>query len=198
MLHFQSLLKPYTLQVCERPGAHQTGQCVAVCCSVLQRAAVCCSVLQCAAVCCSVLQCAAVCCSVLQCAARQRGQQLHTLQFHSDTQQHHRESSCSIGANPRNYLCTPKSPIYTQKITTYAPNRFWHPNNITRSLAASLAQVQEIMYALRRSLHTLQIGFDTLTTLQGVLLQRWRQCKTYSCAPRNASWNIPFFSTKWR
>jgi len=32
-------------------------QCVAVCCSVLQRVAVCCSVLQCVAVCCSVLQC---------------------------------------------------------------------------------------------------------------------------------------------
>ena len=56
-------------------------QCVAVCCSVLQRVAlnilstitgahavenaciVCCSVLQCVAVCCSVLQCVAVCCS---------------------------------------------------------------------------------------------------------------------------------------
>jgi len=63
-------------------------QCVAVCCSVLQRIAaallciriylticslsslliytVCCSVLQCVAVCCDVLQCVAVCCSVLQ------------------------------------------------------------------------------------------------------------------------------------
>jgi len=49
-------------------------QCVAVCCSVLQRVAVrcsngytvCCSVLQCVAVCCSVLQYVAVCCSVLQ------------------------------------------------------------------------------------------------------------------------------------
>jgi len=48
-------------------------QCVAVCCSVLQRAAVCCidscytthlktSETQCVAVCCSVLQCVAVCC----------------------------------------------------------------------------------------------------------------------------------------
>jgi len=73
-------------------------QCIAVCCSVLQRvavyrspliawsipkatpfAAVYCSVLQylavlsnalqCVAVCCSVLQCVAVCCSVLQCVA---------------------------------------------------------------------------------------------------------------------------------
>jgi len=44
-------------------------QCVAVCCSVLQRGAVCCSVLQCVAVCWSVLQCVAVCCSVLQCVA---------------------------------------------------------------------------------------------------------------------------------
>jgi len=44
-------------------------QCVAACCSVLQRVAVCCSVLQCVAVCCSVLQCAAVCHSVLQCVA---------------------------------------------------------------------------------------------------------------------------------
>ena len=57
-------------------------QCVAVCCSVLQRKCVlephtmkgsldissipC--VLHCVAVCCSVLQCVAVCCSVLQCA----------------------------------------------------------------------------------------------------------------------------------
>jgi len=32
------------------------GQCVAVCCSVLQCVAVCCSVLQCVAVCCSVLR----------------------------------------------------------------------------------------------------------------------------------------------
>jgi len=56
-------------------------QCVAVCCSVLQRVervlhslilwmcidlyAVCCSVLQCVAVCCSVLQCVAACCKVL-------------------------------------------------------------------------------------------------------------------------------------
>jgi len=37
-------------------------QCVAVCCSVLQRFAVCCSALQCVAVCCSVLQRVAVCC----------------------------------------------------------------------------------------------------------------------------------------
>jgi len=54
-------------------------QCVAVCCSALQRVAlsrdtrglyfVCCSVLQCVAVCCSVLQCGAVCCSVLRCVA---------------------------------------------------------------------------------------------------------------------------------
>jgi len=44
-------------------------QCVAVCCSVLQRSAMCCSLLQCVAVCCSVLQCVAVCCSVLQCVA---------------------------------------------------------------------------------------------------------------------------------
>ena len=62
-LHFQSMLKPYTLQVWAGPGAHQTGQCVAVCCSVLQCVAACCSVLQCAAVCCSVLQCVVVCCS---------------------------------------------------------------------------------------------------------------------------------------
>jgi len=46
-------------------------QCVAVCCSVLQRVAVHCSVLQCAAVCfCSVLQCAAVCCEDAFIAAR--------------------------------------------------------------------------------------------------------------------------------
>jgi len=54
-------------------------QCVAVCCSVLQRAVVCCNVLlwcsnasvriQHCATCCSVLQCVAVCCSVLQCVA---------------------------------------------------------------------------------------------------------------------------------
>jgi len=44
-------------------------QCVAVCCSVLQRVAACCSVLQCVAVCCSVLQRVAACCSVLQCVA---------------------------------------------------------------------------------------------------------------------------------
>ena len=44
-------------------------QCVAECCSVLQRVAVCCSVLQCVAVCGSTLQCVAVCCSVLQCVA---------------------------------------------------------------------------------------------------------------------------------
>ena len=58
-------------------------QCVAVCCSMLQRGAVWCSVLQCVAVCNllpnivdhyadmlpSVLQCVAVCCSVLQCVA---------------------------------------------------------------------------------------------------------------------------------
>ena len=44
-------------------------QCVAVCCSMVQRAAVCCSVLQCVAVFCSVLQCVAVCCNVLQCVA---------------------------------------------------------------------------------------------------------------------------------
>ena len=44
-------------------------QCVAVCCSVLQRVVVCCSVLQCVAVCCSVLQRVVVCCSVLQCIA---------------------------------------------------------------------------------------------------------------------------------
>ena len=53
-------------------------QCVAVCCSVLQRVAVCCRVLQCVAVwlkvcaeevCCSMLQCVAVCCSVLHCVA---------------------------------------------------------------------------------------------------------------------------------
>jgi len=54
-------------------------QCVAACCSVLQRVAVrfsvlqCvamhCSVLQCIGMCCSVLQCVAVCCSVLQCVA---------------------------------------------------------------------------------------------------------------------------------
>jgi len=40
-------------------------QCVAACCSVLQRVAVCCSVLQCVAVCCSVLQCVAECCQWL-------------------------------------------------------------------------------------------------------------------------------------
>ena len=34
--------------------------CVAVCCSMMQRAVVCCNVLQCVAVCCSVLQCVAV------------------------------------------------------------------------------------------------------------------------------------------
>jgi len=48
---------------------HYVAECVAVCCSVLQRVAVCCSVLQCVAVCCSVLQRVAVCCSVLQCVA---------------------------------------------------------------------------------------------------------------------------------
>ena len=42
------------------------GQCVAVCCSVLQYVAVSCSELQCVAVCCSVLQCVAACCSMLQ------------------------------------------------------------------------------------------------------------------------------------
>jgi len=44
-------------------------QCVAVCCSVVQRVAVCCRALQCVAVCCSLLQCVTVCCSVLQCVA---------------------------------------------------------------------------------------------------------------------------------
>jgi len=44
-------------------------QCVAVCCSVLQRVAVCRSVPWCVAVCCSVLQCVAVYCSVSQCVA---------------------------------------------------------------------------------------------------------------------------------
>jgi len=66
-------------------------QCIAVCCSVLQRpnwrrilkysssassdsivlqcVALCGSVLQRVAACCSVLQCVAVCCSVLQCVA---------------------------------------------------------------------------------------------------------------------------------
>ena len=63
-------------------------QCVAVCCSVLQRVAACCRVpvsqcvvivsnvvdsvlqcVQCAAVCCNVLQYVAVCGSVLQCVA---------------------------------------------------------------------------------------------------------------------------------
>ena len=57
-------------------------KCVAMCCSVLQRAAVFCvavprssgkslrhTVMQCVAVCCSVLQCVAVCCSVLQCVS---------------------------------------------------------------------------------------------------------------------------------
>ena len=48
-------------------------QCVAACCSVLQRVAacvaVCCSMLQNVAVRCSALQCVAVCCSVLQCVA---------------------------------------------------------------------------------------------------------------------------------
>ena len=67
-------------------------QCVALCCSVLQRVTtcyslslcasgyctvlwgvqICCRVMQCASVCCSVcsvLQCVAVCCSVLQCVA---------------------------------------------------------------------------------------------------------------------------------
>jgi len=42
-------------------------QCVAVCCSVLQRVAVCCSVLQRVAACCSVLQRTAVCCRAFQC-----------------------------------------------------------------------------------------------------------------------------------
>ena len=42
-------------------------QCVAVCCSVLQRVDILKS--QCIAVCCSVLQCVAVCYSVLQCVA---------------------------------------------------------------------------------------------------------------------------------
>jgi len=135
-LHFQSMLKPYTLQVWAGPGAHQTGQCVAVCCSVLQCVAACCSVLQCAAVCCSVLQCVVVCCSPKRAAI------------------------------------------------AYAPTPFWHPNNITGSLAAVLAQVQEITYALKRapftlkrSLHTLQIDSDTLTILQGLLLHHWRKCK---------------------
>jgi len=41
-------------------------QCVAVCCSVLQRIAVYCSMLHRAAACCSVLQCGEVCCSVVQ------------------------------------------------------------------------------------------------------------------------------------
>ena len=40
-------------------------QCVASCCSVMQRVAFCCSVFQCVSVCCSVLQCITVCCSVL-------------------------------------------------------------------------------------------------------------------------------------
>ena len=44
-------------------------QCVAVCCSVLQRVVVCCSVLQCVEVCCSVLQRVVVCYSLLQCVA---------------------------------------------------------------------------------------------------------------------------------
>ena len=44
-------------------------QCVATCCSVLQRAAACCSVLQRVVACCSVLQRVAACCSVLQCVA---------------------------------------------------------------------------------------------------------------------------------
>jgi len=42
-------------------------QCVAVCCSVLQCVSMHCSALQCVAVCCSVLPCVAVCCHVLQC-----------------------------------------------------------------------------------------------------------------------------------
>ena len=44
-------------------------QCVAVRCSVLQRAVVCCRVLQSVAVCCSVLHRVAICCNVLQCVA---------------------------------------------------------------------------------------------------------------------------------
>jgi len=44
-----------------------TWSCVVVCCDVLQCVAACCNVLQRVAVCCSVLQCVAVCCSVLQC-----------------------------------------------------------------------------------------------------------------------------------
>jgi len=40
---------------------HARGQCVAACCSVLQRVAACCNVLQCVAVCCNVLQCVATC-----------------------------------------------------------------------------------------------------------------------------------------
>ena len=50
-------------------------QCVAVCCSKMQRVVVCmlCRVMKCVvqrgAAWCSVLQCVAVCCSVLQCVA---------------------------------------------------------------------------------------------------------------------------------
>jgi len=42
-------------------------QCVAACCSVLQRVAACCRVLPCVAACCSALQRVAVCFSLLQC-----------------------------------------------------------------------------------------------------------------------------------
>jgi len=49
-------------------------QCVAVCCSLLQRVAVHCSVLQCVVVCFSnMLQCAAVCCEDSFIAARGLG-----------------------------------------------------------------------------------------------------------------------------
>jgi len=51
-------------------------QCVAACCSVLQRAAVCCRVLQCVAACPSVLQRAPACYSVLPRVAVHR--EIHT------------------------------------------------------------------------------------------------------------------------
>ena len=61
----------------QRLGLVSVLQCVAVCCSVLQRVAVCyvaerdADLVQslCVPVCCSVLLCVAVCCSVLQCVA---------------------------------------------------------------------------------------------------------------------------------
>jgi len=47
----------------------QRVECVAVCCSVLQRVAAFCSVLQRVAACCSELQRVTACCIMLQCVA---------------------------------------------------------------------------------------------------------------------------------